>query len=249
MTMTAKPIFRLSVVFVISIVLFIDSSAQQLIEYGERVEGVLTHENPAQAYSFMGEGGDVIVVEMRSVDRTLENLLDAPRLILRDRDDLTLVDTLLSYPIDDAVLVAQLPYDDLYTVIATRDENVGVLSIGAFTLQVTNAQMLSADQTYEATLESGLTHADYYAIQRDDAVRLRYQHQSGDFHPQVSISVIDGEAPSGHTMQAVGYGPGLDEVILGTFSPGMTYLVTLTQAPFDYNETALAAEYALNLLP
>jgi len=246
---TVKFTLRIVTILMLSLILLVNTSAQQFIDYGERVEGALTHENPAQAYSFMGGSGDVIVVEMRSVDRTLENLLDAPRLILRDRDDQIVVDTLLSYPIDDAVLVAQLPYDDLYTIIATRDENVGVLSVGAFTLQIINVEMLSTEQTIEDAIESGLTNANYYAIDADEVVRLRYQHQGGDFHPQVSVSAVDSEAPSGHVMQAVGYGPGLDEAVLGTFAPDDVYLVVLTQSPLDYNEMPLTAEYALNLLP
>jgi len=225
---------------------FIDTNAQAILRYGDTINGEITENRPLIVYTFDGVAGDVIVAEMRSVDRSLENLLDAPRLVLQNEDGETLADTLTQFPLDDATLIAQLPGTDRYQLIATRDESMIVPSIGAYTLALLRAETLSAENPISATITTD-DSAHYYVIDNDESFSLEFIRE-GDYAPQIAIGRLKDDPDVMQDLLAVGYGRGLTRSILGEFLPDGRLLITLSQHPDEYYAASASADYTLRLL-
>lgn len=221
------------------------ASLQARIVYGDLVSGEITHEKPADTYFFRGSAGDVIVVEMLSVDRSLDNPLAEPVLILRDLADETLVNTVEVFPVDDTILAAELPTDGDYQITATRDENVERLATGEYTLELILVPNLTADPTpSEAISNDDVAH--YYAVSSDTAFQIEYIRTEGEFAPQITVSRIV-QARDGRRPVAAAYGSELDSAVLGQFAPDTTYLVEIHQNPFDYYFDVVEAIYSLRV--
>ncbi len=165
---------------------------QQTLQYGETVTGEITDVAYEAGYTFTGTAGDVIVAEMRSLDRSLLNALIAPNLILRDPDNNVIVNTAATYPIDDSTLIARLPQDGDYLLIATREAGPNGGSIGAFSLSLKLAQRLPTD----TILNQDIAVSDgpiYYSADADEPVTLHFRREAGDYAPRVSLNEIDVE--------------------------------------------------------
>ncbi|GAB4331933.1 MAG: hypothetical protein Kow00117_16700 [Phototrophicales bacterium] len=202
------------------------------LRYGDVVQGTITDEQPAMVYRFTGAVNDLIVIEMRSVDRSLDNKLHTPVLILRDSSGNVLADTTLQYTLDDAVLIAQLPYTGVYDVIATRDELLDYKAVGDYTLSLNRIPRMLPDEP----LMIDLLYTDivYYAIwMTDDSFVLDYQHLIGDFHPVVTVNQL---IPERGGLRAVGmiYGRSMTQAAMTISGDERFYILTLAQSPLDY---------------
>lgn len=215
------------------------------LSYGETVSGEITDAKPADYYTFMGTLGDVIVIEMLSVDRSLDNLLAEPVLILRSPQGDNLVNTVRVFPVDDTVLAAELPTSGTYGIVATRDENVSTRSVGEYTLELILVPELRFDQVMFGTISSD-DGAHYYFVRSASAFRIEYTRHEGDFSPQVTIHRLilerDGRRPV-----ATAYGEDLTDAVIGVFKPGVTYLVEVHRHAFDYDFDIVDAHYTLRL--
>lgn len=217
--------------------------------YGETVSGEITYERPAITYTFEGSAGDVIIAEMFSVNRELDNPLETPVLRLRAPNEALLVDTSLSFLLDDTFLIAQLPTEGVYQLTAARDETVSVLATGKFTLTV----QLIPELTIEAPFEGVITNDEfgqYVYVQPETDFRIAYTRTSGDFAPQVTVNQLTTER-NGLEAIAQASGDGLTEALLGVFpaEEDAVYIVQLSQALFDFYFEDVEAAYELRVVP
>jgi len=225
---------------------FIETNAQATLRYGDTVTGEITENRLLTVYTFDGVAGDVIIAEMRSVDRTLENLLDAPRLLLQDMNNIALADTLMLFPMDDATLIAQLPQTGRYQLIATRDDSMIVPSVGAYTLTLNRAETLRLDAPITETISTD-DSAHYYVIDADMPFSVVFVREVGDYGPQITVGRLNDDRDIMQDVLAVGYGRGLTRTVLGDFAPEGTLLITLSQHLDDYYANIASADYRLSL--
>ena len=203
------------------------------LHFGDVVEGTITDEQPAITYRFTGSVNDIIVVEMRSVNRSLDNKLHTPVLILQDENGEILVDTTLQYTLDDAVLIARLPYTGIYQLVATRDQTLDYKAVGDYTLSLNRMAIMRAGDVVTADLSNADTLYYAYWITEEAALQLDYVHLAGDFYPQVTLNrlVVDRGG-----LRPVGMIDG-DSITQGqvTITTQETfYILTIAQSPLDY---------------
>lgn len=234
-------------VLVIVAVFGADVHAQTVLDYGDTVSGSISAGDTVQRYTFDGAGGDVVIVHMRSVDRSLQNLLDAPRILLEDEAGVVIADTFALFPLDDATLMAQLPADGRYTVIATRDEQMTVPSIGNYTLTLLKADVLTAQAPIISTISTE-DFGQFYVVEAASAFDLRLERLSGEFGVQITIGALNDDPLVMQDVLAVGYGRGLTRTTLGAFPAEEMILVTINQHPDDYYADFASAEYRLSLI-
>jgi hypothetical protein len=120
------------------------------LEYGQEVEGELTADALEATYTFNGTAGDIVLIEMRppagsfDLDPTIM-LSDASGNVLAVNDD-------FSFP--NAVILAELPDDGKYAVLAGRSGGETGTSIGPYVLRVSKVEPLTAGSSVEATIYS-----------------------------------------------------------------------------------------------
>ena len=228
---------------VVALLLLFQGDKQTNLVYGDVVLGTITDDAPQVRYRFEGAAGDVVAIEMLSADRSLSNPLSEPVLILLDEQGVEMQSTQPDFPVDDTLLIAELLTDGMYTIIATRDEDVERKSVGAFELRLKHVDMLEVGAVRTVT-SSNEQSGVYYAVQGDEAFQVVYERLAGAFWPEVSVYILTGEN-SGYDPLALASGRGLKQVALGTFEPGMTYVVMIREAPFDYYGEVVDVEFDL----
>lgn len=202
------------------------------LRFGDVVEGTITDEQPAVTYRFTGSVNDLIVLEMRSVDRSLDNKLHTPVLMLRDENGAILVDTTLQYTLDDAVLIAQLPYTGVYEVVATRDESLDYKAVGDYTLSLNRIPRIMPDEPI--MLEMVHTDTLYYAYwMTDDSFTLDYDHQAGAFYPLVTVNRLVADRGGLRPVGMV-YGEAITQATVSISGAERFYIIALAQSPLDY---------------
>lgn len=216
------------------------------LDYGQTVIGEISDASPEQVYQFEGAQGDVVAIEMVSIDRSLDNRLSEPVLILRSPSAEMLVDTTLRYDVDDSLLVAQLPEDGLYTVIATRDPNVLILAEGEFRLTLNVVEQLSVGDMRESTLNED-KFGQYIFVDSNTDWLLQYDRLVGEYAPEITVNLLNPER-GGLELVAASYGTSLRRAQLGIFDPSTVYFIWIRQHPdaFDFGDSW--SDYELRIL-
>lgn len=215
------------------------------IAYGDSVTGEITDVAYEAAYSFSGISGEIIVAQMYSLNRSLMNPLVAPNLILRDPNNNLLVDTAAVYPVDDTTLVAELPADGDYLLIATRESGPNGTSYGAYHLTLNRVPVLDGEAVNaEITPEEGMVH---YAVRQSAPFSVTYVRQSGDYAPRLSVSRMDAETGALLPLAYAG-GTSLSDTCLGVFESSEPLVVTLQPDELAFDLAAREAIYALRLI-
>ncbi len=215
------------------------------LTYGAVVFGTITDDVPQVRYTFEGKAGDVVAIEMLSADRSLSNPFSEPVLILLDGQGVEMQSTQPDFPVDDTLLITELPTDGLYTIITTRDENVERKSVGAFELRLKLVKVLKFG--HEITdIISNEQFGVYYGVRVDRAFEVIYERIEGAFWPEVSVHVLTGER-SGYDLLATASGRGLKQAVLGIFEPEITSIVIVREAPFDYYGEVVQVEFGLRI--
>jgi len=157
------------------------------IEYGQTVTGEITNQSFEIEYSFVGSEGDVIVIEMKD-PAGFSGTLDSPSIILLNSDYEVLgsVDGLSGFTV---TLVAQLPTDGEYVILATRRDGRSGDSIGAYTLDLIKPQVLIPNEPVEGSASTD--NRAYYVVEVADEFAITYERLRGDFYPEVGVTVID----------------------------------------------------------
>lgn len=217
------------------------------LAYGDMIQSEIRGDIYELTYTFLGVAGDVVMIEMRSVDRTMDNKLVAPLLRLYDQGGAEIVDTSLAFPIDDARLTAELPRDDNYRILVTREDGEAGESEGAFTLVVHRVSGIETGESVTGTVAN--TGAAYYVVRADEPFIVRYERISGPFAPQVSANVIERGNAGGLRVIASSGGNALTLAVLGVFEPEQTYLILLEADRYAYYFEDVSAAYRLTVEP
>lgn len=222
-------------------------SASQPLAYGDQVSGSISDSAYAWEYTFSGQVGDVVVIEMRSMDRTFNNPLFAPILLLDGPDGTRLVDTTAAYALDDALLVTELPQSGDYTLIATREGGQQGQASGDFTLALKQLTELSLEQAEAITLNVD-EGTRYWTVKIAEPFVLQYHHQMGAYFPDMTVNRINTEegglisaaAISGHEMT---FG------IIGVFTAETRYIIALSENARVLHANGATAAVEITLLP
>jgi hypothetical protein len=220
-------------------------SAQDFLTYGDTVEGTITNQNFEIEYRFSGKAGDVVIVEMISSDQTLFNKLEAPFIALLDQTRRPIVNTLGAVPVDDAILVVELETTSDYFINVGREGGRNGNSEGKFTLELIKAPELSPGDSIRETASTEDT-SQYFVVRSDEAFSVDYFKLDGDFNPHVAVNLID---PERGGLRIVGevYGELVTQARLGAFDMNLTYVITISQYPFEYYFEPATVEYELNI--
>jgi len=239
---------RCAFVIFVAVLCVIVVSTQEAIPllYGDFVTGEITDSAPEVHYTFFGEAGDVIAAEMLSVDRSLQNSLSEPVLKLLDPSGELLVNTTLAVPVDDTLLVAELPVDGEYTLIASRDVFVPELATGGYTLEL----MLVLEITESTPVENTITNDDYghyYVVRTDGTWSLEYERLDGAYAPQITVNILNPERGGLEMIGGIS-GSRITQAVIGDFEPDETYVIIVRESHFDFQFGEQDALYSLNLI-
>lgn len=158
------------------------------IEFGQWVEGTLSNDTYETKYTFSGSKGQIILLEMIPKPGTYD--LD-PAVVLRNSDgDILGQNDDFSYPL--SVVVATLPSDGDYTVLATRSGGKGGSSEGDFWLRASVVEPLSGgtktDVTITSDSEKDTPTVFVLAPESDGAIKVGFSQQIGDLYASLDIA-------------------------------------------------------------
>lgn len=154
----------------------------------EFVEGTLTETDFEDTYTFAGEAGQLILIEMLPKPGTFDidgylSLADADGNVLAENDD-------FNFPL--ALVVAELPAGGDYTIRATRSGFSAGSTVGEYILRARAVEPLAAGTTVEATITSDL-EADLPSLfvlrpAESGPVRLIFRQTVGDLYAALRVS-------------------------------------------------------------
>lgn len=189
------------------------------LAYGQRIEGVIVEERPAEQYTFQGSANDQVLIRMEALDRELDPFLylygPEGEIVGQDDD---------SGGGRNAELATVLPVDGEYTILATRfgrengsgaggyvlSLNQGVASFAPdaqFVPQVEDS--LPADFAglpqlhYRDTVGGTITDEEYYRAfvfqaRAGDEIVATMERTNGDLDPLVMLMDADLETIAQH---------------------------------------------------
>jgi hypothetical protein len=238
-----KSLFVLIIVL-LTVVTTAAQSDKITIRYGEVFTGELTNERYEIPNVFAGNEGDVIIIEMKPVD-TLGDLSE-PVLILVDSAGSAIADTSDGYSYGSAMIAAELPADDTYTVLATRIDGAAGTSVGEFTLSITQPTPVEP-----GTAASGEISSDegtiYYLVESiGEPSLLSYQKNGGDYNVEIRINEIS--ETSGLSPVVTLSGSDLTAGQMNLPEDEGIYIVTVGPIPFDFTMGELTAEFELEII-
>lgn len=182
-------VFLVTVVFGVAVVAAQDKTP---IELGAWTEGELTNNEYEIKYTFSGKAGQIVSVEMMPKPGTYD--LD-PYIVLRDSDgDVLGQNDDFSYPL--ALVVAELPADEEYTVLATRSGGSTGSSEGAFWVRVSQVELVEKGASLEATLTSNSEKAvpSVFVIRppENSSYKIGFSQEVGDLTAALRVIQWDG---------------------------------------------------------
>lgn len=234
---------RLIVLFMLILLLLpvVLVQAQEALEPGTILNGEITDATFEIEYTFTGVADSVIVVEMNAVDTFGE--LDSPILILLDSSGSVVVDTTNNFDYGRAILVTQLPADDTYTLLATRQDGRAGTSLGEYTLELIVPSLIASGEKATGSVSSE-GRPEYYVINADSDFVLNYTKNAGDFNPEIAVGVLN-EYNSGLDDYATATGK-LENIAMGDIDAGL-YVVEVKEALFDFNFDVVTADFNLSV--
>jgi hypothetical protein len=212
------------------------------LEYGEIGEGEITDREYEVPFTFTGDKGDIIVIELKPVDPFGD--LSSPQILLLDSEDDIVADNSDAFNIGISILATELPDDGTYTVIATRADGRAGESVGEFTIQIILPEILTVGTPLSGEIDNEST-VYYTVINNDEELLLTYVKEDGDFSPEVSINRINDD----NTLTAVVTLAG-DELTAGALNIPQdrgVFIINLKEALFDFSFETESAGYQLTL--
>lgn len=158
------------------------------IEFGEYVEGEISNKDYEFKYTFEGEKGQLISVEMLPTPGTYD--LD-PYIILRDSDgDVIAENDDFGYPL--SLVVAELPANETYTILATRSSGSTGSSEGGYWLRVNKVEPVTSGAKLEATItsDSEKETPNYYILrpEKSGPVTIGFSQDVNELFASVKVS-------------------------------------------------------------
>ena len=212
------------------------------ITYGDLVEGEITDEVFEVKYQFEGGRDDVIVIEMRAVD-SLGDLSD-PEIQLTNSDSTVIADTFENFDFAAAILTVQLPADDLYSIIATREDGEAGDSVGAFTLELIEPETLIHKESINASLIFD-QRPQYFTFTDPNPLIFTYTHLDGQLLPGITINTLSTENPGSLEELSIAEGDALTYASLGVFESERPYIIIVEQQLFTFSLDEITADFEL----
>ncbi|MEZ4669467.1 MAG: hypothetical protein R3E39_16290 [Anaerolineae bacterium] len=158
------------------------------ITFGEYVEGSITNKDYEFKYTFEGEKGQIVAVEMLPTPGTYD--LD-PYIILRDSDgDVLAENDDFGYPL--SLVVAELPANETYTILATRSSGSTGTSEGSYWLKASLVEPVTSGAKIEATIVSDSEKAtpNYYIMRPESSgpLTVGFSQDISDLFASVKVS-------------------------------------------------------------
>ncbi|MCC7451081.1 MAG: hypothetical protein IT324_26945 [Anaerolineae bacterium] len=191
------------------------------IEYGKTVKGEITNEAFEVSYKFAGEAQDVVVIRMERDGTT--GGIGSPDVILLDSKNKIVAD---STRISEAILALELPAQDTYTVIATRQGGRTGKSVGKFALSLIKPEKLIPDTPTKGKISVAPdteSVENFYVLDGGAPFKIAFERQGGKVTPSVTVDNMDKNGP---LIVGVLYGRDLTDGVIGVAAtaPGK-YLV------------------------
>lgn len=239
------------------------------IAYNETVTGVIDSNTFEVAYTFEGESGDVVTIEMsvaNSTDNldTLIVLIDPNGQELASNDDVDLSTT------NSAITEITLPDNGIYTVIATRYQGTDGLSSGEFILSISNDSAppvvdggtttppVSSGNAAASTLDYGDTVTgtinddnldDRYVFtgSANDVVTVRMEATDGNLDTYISILNTDGVEIAFNDEDFGAGGSKVSAILSFKLPAGGTYTIVATRYGVYYGSTSGSYDLTLTI--
>jgi hypothetical protein len=239
-------------------------SVGESIAYNETITGIIDNNTPELAYTFEGEAGDTVTIDMR-VANSNNNLDTFVILVGPDGQELASNDDVDLATTNSAIIDFTLPADGTYTVIATRFEGPDGLSSGEFALTVSSdsvppvvttppnggnatASILNFGDVATGTInDSNLDDRYVFTGNADDVVTVRMEATDGNLDTYISILDEDGVEVAFND-DDFGIGGSKDSAILSFKLPADgTYTIVATRYGVYYGGTSGSYELTLNV--
>ena len=234
---------KLSILFTLVLLLIPVAmvNAQEPLEVGVPIAGEITNSSFEVEFTFTGNGGDVIILSLPTLDEDgYSNDLDG-EVILIDSSGEIVATTAQNYDFYVA-LVTQLPADDDYLVIVTREDGRAGDSAGTFEIEliVPPSLALGDSATGSAGSETG---SEYFVINSEEDFLFLYEKTEGDFYPEIEVKILN-DNNSGLDDFALASGD-LDRVALGDFDAGI-YVIEVSEG-FNYYFDPVTADFEISV--
>lgn len=229
--------------FVLSLIAPLQEAPQDL-PFDLMVEGTISDADPIDQFRIIVDDSGPILVSLRSLDRSLNNLLHTPVLSLGDADGDIIADTTLQFTLDDAQLIAEIDSPGDYFVTVTRAANVERPAHGDYSLIVTRIETLDVDEAVPLSVVSDQPRV--YQIQPGSPFDLVYRLEAGDFTPQIAINRLEATTGGLRVVSAV-YGAATTHALLGTFDGDAPYYLTISPHEADFRFEPAQAEITLTI--
>jgi hypothetical protein len=207
------------------------------IAYGETISGEITNRNFDSLYIFSGEADDIVLIQMirdESADFDPYLYLTTPdNEIISQNDD---------YYNLDSRIIARLPADGDYVIVATRRGERTGSGQGGFQVSLESVRAASPGTTLEGRAvysEPPPTHVLYTG--ESGVFTVRYNHVRGDYFPGLVISkVTEGSYYEEDVAQLQGRGLRSGELTL-EFERDAIYVLSIEQNYYDYPDNSGAS--------
>lgn len=236
---------RLSILFMIvfSLVPVAMVNAQEPLEVGVPLAGEITNAEFEVEFTFTGTGGDVVIIDLPTLDEDGYSNDLRGEVLLIDSSGSVVVDTSENYSFEVA-LVTQLPADDDYLIIVTREDGRAGETEGTFEIEliVPEALGMGDSTTGSAGSETG---SEYFVINSEEDFVLLYTKTAGDYDPEININVI-ADNNSGLDDYATAAGA-LNRLAMGDLAAGI-YVVKIEDGFFSYYFDPVTADFELDVV-
>lgn len=235
---------KLIILFLLIIMVIPAMAQDNVLAYGDSVEGEVTNRDFEVEYVFEGAASDVIIVQLTPEDEF--DGLSQPSIILlsTEGDVLSSVDA----SIGTASLVYELPKGGEYLVLATRQDGRSGESVGEYTLVLDTIPVIEIGEAIAGDMTN--EEVTYYAIRMDASFLLIYERVSGDFYPEISLNIIENEFFSDDNLKTVATLSG-DELSSGALGhDGSTGLMVIRvgEPLFAFSFSEETVSYTLEII-
>jgi hypothetical protein len=204
------------------------------IEIGVWTEGELSNSAFEMKYSFSGTAGQLVVVEMLPKPGTYD--LD-PALVLRDSDgDVLGQSDDFSYPL--SLVVAELPADEEYIILATRSGGSTGSSEGAYWVRVSEVELVEKGANLEATLTSKSEEAvpTVFVMRppENSTYKIGLSQEIGELTAGLRVIQWDGSDYGGETVISIDETAKLSEATFTVHLDGGNFYVIIVREGFGF---------------
>ncbi|HEX2905498.1 MAG TPA: hypothetical protein VHO69_01460 [Phototrophicaceae bacterium] len=205
------------------------------LEFDTLIEGELDNSTFEIEYVFEGAAGEFVLIEMLPAPGTYD--LD-PALVLLDADGEQIANS-DSFDGWDALVVAELPDDGEYTVLATRSGGTTGDTEGDYVLRARFVEPLTSGTSFEATIYSDMGKAiPERAIlypQEDGAMQITFNQEVGELF--ASLKFFDWQTgDEGSTLFSLDNSSGLGRATFALPVESETfYVLSVDKALFSFS--------------